>query len=172
MFHIKTIKRILKNLFVDTLCKVFFRTLPLKLGEKVYIQTHTELGTKISKRKYPIIAINVSLSEDGIEQIWYLVRSCGYTYNRNRLYVWKKRENGYWYATVSLLSVKEDKIERAEIMKILSDIVKFDNKNKEYKPLSAKLIHAIKEVFKDENIRESYKFIYYFFIGQENSYGR
>lgn len=171
MLHIKTIKRILKNLFVDTLCKVFFRTLPLKLGEKVYIQTHTELGTKISKRKYPITAIDVRLSEGGIKQVWYLVDSGRCAHNRSRLYVWKKWKNGYWYATFLLLSVKWDKIERAEIMKILSDIVKFDNKNKEYKP-GIKLIHVIKEVFKDENVKESHIFIYYFFKGQESSYGR
>lgn len=165
-------RKIIKNLFVDTLCKVFFRTLPLKLGEKVYVQDHTEVGTKISKRKYPILAINVSLSEGGIKQIWYLVGSRKCTYNRNRLYVWKKYKNGYWYATVLLLSLKGDKIEQAEVMKILSDIVKFDNKNKEYKPFSAKFIRAIEEVFKDENLRETHKFIYSFFKEQENSYGR
>ena len=173
MFHIKTIKRMLKSLFMNTLCKVFFRTLPsLKLGEKVYVQTHTEVGTKISNRKYPILAINVSLGESGIKQILYLVGSRRCTYNRSRLYVWKNYKNGYWYAAVLLLSVKGDKIEQTEVMETLSDIVKFDNKNKEYKPFSAKLIRAIEEVFKDENVRENNKFIYYFFKGQENSYGR
>lgn len=163
---LKTIKRMLKNLFVGTLCKVFFRILPpLKLGEEVYVQKYTEVGTKISKRKYPILAIDVCLDENGFVQIQYLVGSCRCTYNR--LGVWRNYKNGYWYDTILRLSLKEDKIEQTEVMKILSDIVKFDNKNKEYKPLSMKLIHAIEEVFKDENLRKEHKFVYSFLKEQE-----
>ena len=157
---LKTIKRMLKKLFMYTLCKVFFRILPsLKLGEEVYVQKYTEVGTKISKRKYPILAIDVSMDEVNIVQIQYLVGSCRCAYNR--LNVWKSYKNGYWYDAILLLSLRYDEIEQTEVMKILSDIVKFDNKNKEYKP-SIKLIRAIKEVFKDENLRREHKFVYTF----------
>lgn len=169
MFHIKTIKRMLKSLFMNTLCKFFRILIPLKLGEKVYVQKYTEVGTKISKRKYPILAIDVCLDENGIVQIQYLVGSCRCDYNR--LCVWRNYKNGYWYDAILLLSLEGDKIEQTEVMKILSDIVKLDNKNKEYKP-SIKLIHVIKEVFKDENLRKEHKFVYAFLKEQENSYGR
>lgn len=96
---LKTIKRTLKKLFMYTLCKVFFRILPsLKLGEEVYVQKYTEVGTKISKRKYPILAIDVSMDEVNIVQIQYLVGSCRCDYNR--LNVWKSYKNGYWYDAI------------------------------------------------------------------------
>lgn len=164
---LKTIKRILKKLFVSTLCKVFFRMLPpLKLGEEVYVEKHTEVGAKISKRKHPILSIDVSLDENGTVQIQYLVGSCRCTYSR--LEVWRNYKNGYWYAAILLLSLMCDKIEQTEVMEILSDIVKFDNKNKEYKP-SIKLIHVIKEVFRDENLRTEHKFVYAFLKEQEEN---